>query len=450
MVTDQQGNPLTGASHQAAEHFNRALASFNIYRGDPMAALDGAINAAPEFAMAHIARTHLLAAATEPACTALAVEELGKIKRMRLDAREASHVQALERQLAGCWNDAALQLDAHNVRFPHDILALQCGHLMDFYRGNARNLRDRIARVLPQWPSDMPGYSILLGMYAFGLEESGDYAAAEETGRLALEIEPLDSWAHHAVAHVFEMQDRPQEGADWMRSRQPYWSGDDNFFKVHNWWHNALYLMELGQADDALFLYDTRIRKDQSTVALDLVDASAMLWRLTLAGVDVGSRWVDIANAWDAHADGRSYTFNDWHAVMAYLGAGRDADVARIVAEFQRNRGVWTEVDGWTRNIALPLVKGFTAFWRKDYETAITLLHATRYIANDFGGSHAQRDIIDLTLTEAALRSGRKDWLAALANERIALKPDDLANRRFLDFSRAAQDARLARNLNAA
>ena len=43
---------------------------------------------------------------------------------------------------------------------------------------------------------------------------------------------------------------------------------------------------------------------------------------------------------------------------------------------------------------ALPLVEGFAAFWRGDYEIAADRLHGARFIANSFGGSHAQRDIL--------------------------------------------------------
>ena len=175
---------------------------------------------------------------------------------------------------------------------------------MDFFRANARELRDRIARVLPKWSPEMPGYSILLGMYAFGLEECGDYARAEDAGRRAVAIQPLDCWAHHAVAHVMEMQGRAEDGIGWMIAREPHWSGDDNFFKVHNWWHRALCHLSLNESEEALALYDGPIRETRSAVALDLVDASALLWRMHLVGSDVGDRWRELANSWDQHADG--------------------------------------------------------------------------------------------------------------------------------------------------
>lgn len=277
----------------------------------------------------------------------------------------------------------------------------------------------------------MPGHSIALGLYAFGLEETGDYARAEETGRQALDRQPLDCWAHHAVAHVMEMQGRAQDGIGWMTAREPFWSGDDNLFKGHNWWHLALCHLDLGQTGEALALYDGPIRQAQSAVVLDMIDASALLWRLTLTGQDVGERWQELAAAWDQHADGRLYPFNDWHAIMAYLGAGRDDRVEALLATL-RETGDNSETAVWARRIGLPLVEGFTAFWRGDHATAAERLHPVRFIANAFGGSHAQRDIIDWTLTEAALRGGNRDLAEGLANERLALKPHSPINQGFL------------------
>jgi hypothetical protein len=219
-----------------------------------------------------------------------------------------------------------------------------------------------------------------------------------------------------------EMQGRAQDGVGWMLTREPYWSGDDNFFKVHNAWHGALCHLELGQTTEGLALYDNLVRKTPSAVALDLVDASALLWRLHLAGVDVGERWVELAQTWDAHADGKLYPFNDWHAVMAYLGAGRGQDVQRL-RDAMRNASGASEVSRWALETGHELVEGFVAHWHGEHDRAVQHLFRGRHIANRFGGSHAQRDIIDWTLTEAAIRSERRDLAKALVNERLAHKP---------------------------
>ena len=86
----------------------------------------------------------------------------------------------------------------------------------------------------------------------------------------------------------------------------------------------------------------------------------------------------------------------------------------------------------WGRRTGVPLIEVFAAFWRGDYQAAADHLYGVRYIANSFGGSHAQRDIIDWTLTEAAIRGGLTDLAEALAHERLALKPHSPVNRAFL------------------
>ena len=432
MVTDRQSNAVSGATPAAVARFDEAVRSFTIYRGDPLARLDEAAAEAPAFAQAHLFKAFILGLATEPAATRDAAAIAATVRGLPLDDREASQLRALERLLEGNWVAAASALDFHGMRYPRDLVALQAGHLMDFYRGSARDLRDRIARALPHWSEDVPGYHAVLGMYAFGLEEAGDYARAEEMGRRAVELESLDSWAHHAVAHVMEMQGRAEDGIGWMIAREPHWTGDDNFFKVHNWWHRALFHLDLGQIDRVLELYDGPIRGGRSRVALDLVDASALLWRVTLAGHDVGDRWNEVAGCWDDHADGRLYPFNDLHASMAYLGAGRPDSVDRIVAALRESAAGAADTARWAGSIGLPLIAGFVAFWERRYTDAIEALHPVRFFANQFGGSHAQRDVIDWTLTEAAIRAHQPEVALALAHERAALKPHSPVNRDFL------------------
>jgi tetratricopeptide (TPR) repeat protein len=439
MFTDRQGNVLSGATDEAATRFGEAVEAFNTYRGDPVALADSAIEIAPAFAMAHILKAYAFALATEPEAAAEARAIAGHTSTYPLSEREAGHIAALDKLLDGEWTAAAVALDYHNMRYPYDVIALQAGHLIDFFRADARNLRNRIARVLPKWSSDRPGYSIVLGMYAFGLEEAGDYAQAEAVGREAVAREPLDCWAHHAVAHVMEMQGRAADGIGWMQTRERFWSGDDNYFKVHNWWHKALFHLEVGEPLIALALFDQQVRKDSSTIAVDLVDASALLWRLYSAGHDVGNRWEEVAAAWDNHADGKLYPFNDWHAAMAYLGAGRKQEVDRLVRLWRGSAPDGAEVARWARATGLPLIEGFRAFAGGAYGEAVEHLYRGRTIANSFGGSHAQRDIIDWTLNEAAIRAGMRDTAEALANERLAVRPHSPINRSFLERARAGK-----------
>jgi len=150
MITDTQGHALSGATTEALTFYEQAVTAFQLYRGDPMARLAQATAAAPRFAMAHILQAHLLALATEPGAVAMAQEAMQTLRQLPMNEREASHVAVIQRVLQGEWTEAALAMDRHNVQHPYDIVALQAGHLIDFYRASARNLRDRIARVLPR------------------------------------------------------------------------------------------------------------------------------------------------------------------------------------------------------------------------------------------------------------------------------------------------------------
>ncbi|WP_306257967.1 hypothetical protein [Pararhizobium sp. IMCC21322] len=117
---------------------------------------------------------------------------------------------------------------------------------------------------------------------------------------------------------------------------------------------------------------------------------------------------------------------------MAYLGAGRQDRVDQILTGYRNSPDNGSEVSKWGKQTVVSLVEGFAAFWQADYETTVDRLHGARFIANSFGGSHAQRDIIDWTLTEAAIRGQMKGASEALANERIDLKPHSPVNRNFL------------------
>lgn len=431
MLLDRQSTPLAGATRAARDLFDAGCEAFATYSGDPVSLFDAALAEAPRFAMALVAKAWCFTLATEPEAAAAAAALLHDIAALPLDERAVGHVGALRAALSGEWTQAARLLEAHSLRFPRDLIALQAGHLLDFLRADARTLRDRIARALPHWQG-VPGQSLVLGMHAFGLEETGAHAQAEAAGRAAVEADPRDCWAHHAVAHVLEMQGRPAEGLAWIAGREAHWAAEDNFLKVHNWWHRALCHIELGDPAAALALFDGPV--GGGATAQDLIDAAALLWRLDLLGVDVGDRWTAVSAGWDAHADGRLSPFNDFHAAMAHLGAGRLAKVDVLLGHMAQAGGSETAV--WIHRTGRPLIEGFAAFRAGRFRDAAERLWSARHVVNAFGGSHAQRDVIDWTLTEAALRGGLSDMAEALAHERLALRPHSPVNLAFLHRAR--------------
>jgi tetratricopeptide (TPR) repeat protein len=421
-LRDLQGNALTGANAAGLERYLKGLRLFECYLGDPLAEAQAAIAAAPAMPMAYALKAWLYLLGTEPGGLAPARDAWQAGSRLAASRRESAHLRAIGQLLEGRWHDAARTLEDLTIDDPHDLLALQAGHQLDFFTGNARMLRDRIARALPAWDPGMPAYHALLGMHAFGLEETGHYAQAEAQGRRALEFEPRNGWAQHAVVHVMEMQGRHADGIAWMRADPDAWARD-SFFAVHNWWHLAMFHLDRGDIGEVLALLDGPIDGKGSSIVLELIDFSALLWRLHLRGVALGGRWAALAERWAPFASAGNYAFNDVHAMMAFVGAGR-RESARALLEAQRAAMQGSgDNAAFTREVGHPAVLALQAFGEGDYAGCLRWLRPLPAIAQRFGGSHAQRDLFDLTLIEAALRAGERNLAGALIAERAAVRP---------------------------
>ena len=438
--TDRTGHRVSGANAAAIEAYDQASHELLCLVDDPVASVERALAASPEMTMAHVLKAWLHLLDTESAALPVARDALAAAAALPAYARERAHIAAAQAWARGRWREAARRLEDLSLEHPRDTLALQAGHQLDFFLGDSRMLRDRIARVLPAWDPGVPGWHALLGMHAFGLEECGDYDAAQAQGERSVELQPRDSWGWHAVAHVHEMRNRPQDGVAWLQPNAAKWA-PGSFLGCHNGWHLALYHLELDDHAQALKLYDEMIGGTGSAVVLDMIDASAMLWRLMLRGVDVGERWLPLAERWAPLGDGGWYAFNDLHAMLAFIGAGREKEQQQVL-DAQR-RVIETDGDNamFTREVGRPAALAVQAFAQGDMARAAEGLRDIRGQAHSFGGSHAQRDIIDLTLLEAALRGGQRALALGLAAERRGRRPQSPLARRALQ---RAQELRAA------
>jgi hypothetical protein len=418
---DQHGLELTGASPAAAELFHQACRAYHCYAGDPLKFLDAATADSPGFVMAYVLKAHLTLIGSDADTAALGAAAFEAAKDLPATRREQGHLAAVGSVLAGEIRAAARILEDVSIEEPRDVLALQTGQTLDFLLGDSRMLRDRITRALPAWDERRPDYHAVLGLLAFGLEETGLYDRAEAAGRRAVELEPRNGWAQHAVAHVLEMQDRRLEGVAWMRADTHAWS-HESFFQVHNWWHLALFHLGLDETDEALRLFDGPIFGTPSTMSFNLIDAAALLWRLSLQGVDVAGRWNRVAAMYAAQPRGL-YAFDDAHAMMAFVGAGRDADAdALLAAQTAALQQGGDNVD-FVRDAGLPVMQAIQAYGAGDFARCTELLRGVRNHAARFGGSHAQRDLLDLTLIASAQKSGDASLERAHVAERAAAIP---------------------------
>lgn len=426
-MQDPRGNGASTRSPDAVAATERALWRIMSFYGAPLDDLAEAEAADPDWSLPLLMRAGFLLSLTEPAVHAEAKVLLDRADPMiaRANHRERDHLVALHTLLAGDWHGACREWEALLLHHPRDALALHWAHLFDFYRGDAVNLRQRVARVLPEWDEADPLYPYVLGQYAFGLEECQLYAQAEETGRRALAGATKVPWAIHAVAHVMEMQGRFREGGAWMSQWQGDWA-EGNGFSGHLGWHQALFALESLDHVEALRLFDAYLRAAPEQITLQRLDAASLLWRLHLMGVDAGPRWGSLIAGWPLAEDTAGcYPFNDLHALLALIGGGdhaaAEAWTRRVAARAERIAGSNREV---ARTLGLPLMRGMLSFNARRFDEAIETLYPLRALSSRLGGSHAQRDLIDQTLLAAAAQALDKSAGRALLNERRMAKPD--------------------------
>ena len=436
-MRDAQGHELSGATTEAVGYFDRAVRAFTLIYGDASGLYDAALKAAPDLVMAHLGKAWPLALANDPIMAVSARALLDTARTLPMNDRERAHLAALSHAVKGHRASAVAILDRHLMSHPFDLVAHMAALQMDGHLGRFHWARDRSARALPRWSKTQQSYGIMQSFYSFGLEEAGDYAQAEDTARAAAELEPFGYWPHHCVSHVMEMMGRPKDGLDWMAQREPFWSTKDNINRVHIWWHKSLFHVELGQYDAALQIYDGPMLATMRPASMSICNGVALLWRLETLGCDVGDRWQRLAAQWEGHADGRLYVFPDIHAAMAELRAGQTAAFERRLKAMRETAADGTELGAIYRDIGLPVMEGLTAFHHGAYAQAVEHLLPARFDLWKMGGSHAQRDVIDWTLAEAAVRAGQRDIALSLAHERLATRPESLPNRRFLQQAEA-------------
>ncbi len=427
-AVDPRGVPVSSADPCALALYERALHQFQSYVGDPIATIEEALAKDPDFVLGHAFRAIALMTAGERRLAESARPSVVSAEALlgRANARERRLVDAARKLVDGDWHAASARFDEILVDHPRDAFAIQAAHLFDFFRGDALNLRNRISRVLPHWSPSVPGYSFILGMHAFGLEECNQYPEAEETGLRALALEAKDAWTVHAVTHVMEMQGRIDDGVAFLQSREGDWA-PDNGFAFHNYWHLALFQLDRHRIDDVLAIYDRRVHPQAPDFVLPLIDATALLWRLHLEGVDLGARVDAVAANWAKRLDTEHgyYAFNDAHAMMAFAMAAHDTDAERLLEDLElaAERGAAAN-RAMTREVGIPVCRAILAFSRGRFDEAIERLVTVRDVAHRFGGSHAQRDVLTLTLIEAAIRSGRNSLARHYVAERLVHKPE--------------------------
>lgn len=443
MKSDICGAPVTLHSASALQSWNAMVRAFLAHGARTPQHLNETLDVASDFAMGHAARGifALLMGRAELRHVAEKARDAAHLTRQAdpVSARENGWIAALDQWLADRPTGAVAALDRVLDVTPQDTLTAKAAHAIRFVLGDLEGMRSSIERVLPAHGPDHPLRGYAMGCHAFALEETGEFDAAESVGRTGLQHAPDDAWGLHAVTHVHDMRAQSAAGIELIESHRSAWDGSNNF-RYHVWWHKALLHLNRGETEIALDLYDSRIRAERTDDYRDIANATSLLMRLELEGVDVGDRWVELGALAETRIDDGCVVFADLHYQLALAGAGDCASRRAMMDRFARRSRRSGDMAERTADPGLAAMAGLNAFAEGRYGDAFVHLRTARPKMQRIGGSHAQRDVFDRMTIDAGLRAGHFDAAEKILLDRLALRAgheDRFAATRFDQLSRA-------------
>jgi hypothetical protein len=414
MPVDSLGNPVTldDAAHLArVDDFAEGL-----LRYEPRAVrlLEIAGQESGALVQAYAAALQMFAETPDAPARARPHVERAQAAATRATPREQRFVAAIAAWVAGDIDRAIALHEEQAAAFPRDLVSVKLGQYHLFNRGDAPGML-RLARAVLPAAGDVPQ---LHGMLAFGWEQCHYLREAEAAAWHALAGAPGEPWAHHALAHVMLTEGRLAEGQQFMAEMAPHWAGLNSFMRTHNWWHAALFAIELEQFDDALRLYDDEVWGVLPAYSQDQINAVSLLARLELAGADVGARWQDLATWLAPRVADQVLAFLDLQYLYGLARAGRpEADA--LLANLQRH----ATADTTWREVALPAAHGLVAHARGQHADAARALALALPRLREIGGSHAQRDLFQQIYIDALARGGQLAEAQNLVQQQARLSP---------------------------
>jgi hypothetical protein len=381
-----------------------------------------AADAAPQCCLANVYAGLLWMFLEAPDAAARAAPYLAAAERGQAGAtlREQLNVALLRAWIADDLHGAIAVCERITDDFPRDLVVVKVQQYFEFNRGNSPAML-RVALKVAARNADVPH---LHGMLAFAYEQCHLLDDAERAARTALEGKRKEPWAQHALAHVMLTRGQIDAGARFLESVQETWTGLNSFMITHLWWHMALFYLSQGRQAEVLNIYDRYCWAFAKQYSQDQVGAVSLLARMEIAGIDVGERWQDLGNYLVARVRDTVLPFLTMQYLYGLARAGRPEAEALLDTVRQASRAAATHVlDVW-RQVALPACEGLYRSARGDFDAGWRHLSAAMPRMLEAGGSHAQRDLFEQLLLEAAIKSGRLVLAQQLLEQRRTYDPD--------------------------
>jgi tetratricopeptide (TPR) repeat protein len=418
MLTDRYDLPLSTASSVARDAYVRGCeAKLTMYPG-AIEAFDRAIAADPGFALAHVARAHIL---LERGDAAGARESMAAANSVAagLPAREASHIAFFNLLSAGDTGAALATLPAHLDAWPRDAMVLGTTAFTNGLIGSSgragqkRALLDLLDTLAPSYGDDW----WFTAHHGMAFSENGQRDAARPKIDRSFAQNPKNPWAAHARAHLCYEEGDADAARSFLASWLTTYPRNGLLFS-HLSWHLALGELEGGNTAGALRLFREAFAPDvhSGPPRGKLNDAVSFLWRWELAGQPRNSEaWRVMHDFANSAFPSAGAAFSDMHIALAQAVAGDDAALEARVLQMQELGRMGRYPSG---HFVPAVAHAFAAFEGRDFAAAIAALEPIAGELERIGGSHAQLDLVTFTLLKAYLNVDRVDDARRLLRER--------------------------------
>jgi hypothetical protein len=305
------------------------------------------------------------------------------------NAREQQTIAAITAWHLGDESSAVAILRGVVETWPHDLVALKLCQILEIGLGDVPGM----LRTSGMAAAVEGRSSYALGVHAFALEQAGETDLAMRFARRAIDLSPgMDPWAEHVVAHVFAARDQPIEGRSFLDAHSSGWDRCSSFMLTHNWWHLALFELQLDNLPAAFDLLLERIWGVRKEHSQDQINAISLLARLEMDGLHAPDIWDDIACHIEARSDDRMNMFLDLHYLYALAKAERDGMVREMLNRFD------------PQSLAGALAHGLAAHAKREYMLAASMISPFRRDLRAIGGSNVQRELFELVFADSVIR----------------------------------------------
>ena len=289
--------------------------------------------------------------------------------------------------------------ERHHDRFPGDLLGLELVIFLTLMSTDPGAREAALERGL-RTEEVVGEHPTLLGFRGMMAQDMGDIDEAHPLASRALELDPAGFSGGHPMTHVYFEGGDHAAGADWLDGWLPT-TDQEADFGSHLVWHSALHHLALGHQDTAIERYRHCARRSGPG---GLVDGTSMLWRCQMHGLvppGADPAEVRVSEVVAAFTADVPFTFVGLHVALG-LATAEDADGLR---RFAANASGFAAPG--SAELLPDVALGLASYVEGDHAAASDRLLARERDVVRFGGSHAQREVVEDTLIQALIRAGR-------------------------------------------